>query len=149
MSNQQPADAVGALPEQSGDLEAELKACLPVLPQLSRQLLAVLAEVNGAVGGVCSRFQDVGINALQVAHGTIKAPELSQAVSQQLLRDLSLIIVSLQFEDRISQQIRHVARTLEQMHESLSARLPASAGATECEAASALPAEPGSDVELF
>jgi len=101
-------------PAQSDVVHAEVLDCLRVLPILREQLGEATGQADRAVVQVCETFQSIAECVRE-----IDTDESSGRLQQELQR----IVVLMQFQDAVSQRIRHVADALEQMETMLKATL--------------------------
>ncbi len=106
---------MSSMPPQSSVGERNPAALLAGLPSLSEKLEASLADANQAILAVGTNFESIGTTLHRLLASGRGRMTVSRTEAESMFQAVSRIVVALQFEDILSQRIRHVARTLDQI----------------------------------
>jgi len=109
------------LEQSNRSWEAFAAHAIPLMPILTRQIEAVIAQTERAALDLTGKIRSISERARRQAAdmsrpaGSGRAVEQVQADAEELAADVSRIIMAMQFQDITKQKLEHVAQPLAQM----------------------------------
>lgn len=94
--------------------------CQEVLPIWYKQIEAARQLTNSSIEMMSHQFAALSHRMQAVAEGK----EVNQQVCQQINAEISHLLVSLQFQDRVSQMLQHVEDDMQKLHLSIQVNTP-------------------------
>lgn len=118
MQSHQPNNRLNNHVDHQSNCVSELNVaplCQEVLPIWYKQIEAARQLTNSSIEMMSHQFAALSHRVQAVAEGK----EVSQQVCQQINAEISELLVSLQFQDRVSQMLQHVENDMQKLHVSI------------------------------